>query len=77
MMQNVKALKASIGVFFMVLFGQYLMFLLEAYLLQGPVAVQVQACQFPKVQQSTMGCHDVCSWTVEHAEVMLLLLAVL
>ena len=62
---DVKALKATVDSLFVLLLGQYLMFLLEAYLLQGPVAVQVRTCQFPTVQQSTTRCHSVSSWTLE------------
>lgn len=53
------------------------MFFLEAYLLQGPVAVLIHARQFPKVQHCITGCHDVSSWTLEHPGVMMLLQAIL
>jgi len=66
-----------LAVFSAVLLGQHLMFFLEAYLLQGPVAVLIHARQFPKVQLCTTGCHDVSSWTLKQPGVMLLLPAVL
>ena len=55
--------KQSLAVFSTVLLGQYLMFFLGAYLLQGPVALLIHAHQFPKVQQCITGCHSVSSWT--------------